>query len=117
MDFALQVPGGYKQQDLAPPEREIQTSRAPPQSPLRARFDAPAGGATISVVVKGAQTIKPSLFQVRARELLPLRAQCTAGGSSCRRCARLRSQKNPARLTLRAPPPALPPAFPPPPPR
>jgi hypothetical protein len=50
-----------------PAEGEIQNSRAPPSTPLRARFDAPGGGATISVVVKGAQTIKPSLFQVRAR--------------------------------------------------
>jgi hypothetical protein len=64
VDFALEVPGGYAQQDVNPPPDPV-TNKAPPSTPLRARFDSPDGQVTISVVVKGAQTVKPSLFQVR----------------------------------------------------
>jgi hypothetical protein len=57
---------------------------APASSPLRARFDSPDGRATISVVVKGAQTIKPSFLQVsqvlQANNMFAIVTAC------CHRC-------------------------------
>ena len=49
--------------DVEPPRAE--TGPAPERSPVRARFDSPDGVSTLSVMVRNAQTVKPSLIQVR----------------------------------------------------
>ena len=48
--------------DVEPPRAE--TGPAPERSPVRARFDSPDGVSTLSVMVRNAQTVKPSLIQV-----------------------------------------------------
>lgn len=46
----------------------VERGPAPERSPLRVRFDAPGGGASLSVIVRSAQALKPSLLQVSAPE-------------------------------------------------
>ena len=48
---------------MEPPR--IDRGPAPERSPVRARFDSEDGLSTLSVIVRNAQTVKPSLIQAR----------------------------------------------------
>ncbi|KAG1671090.1 hypothetical protein FOA52_000762 [Chlamydomonas sp. UWO 241] len=61
-DYFFDAPAGFKFIDTnsEAPDR----GPAPERSPVRARFDSPDGKAIVSVLIRGAQTLKASLFQV-----------------------------------------------------
>ena len=102
-DWSISYPRGYVyREDLSvPPQRDPSRpgGPAPARSPLRARFDAPAlpstgaPAALLSVIVRQAQTLKPTLMQVSdisafgepedaAKLLLPRGARVVSAASS-----------------------------------
>lgn len=63
-DYQLFPPAAFTSVDTQPAVDSTRRGPAPERSPVRARFDSPDGSTVISVVVRNASGIRPSLIQV-----------------------------------------------------
>ncbi|GFR43081.1 hypothetical protein Agub_g4088 [Astrephomene gubernaculifera] len=64
LEFQVVPPSSFKFVDTQPVYNPDLRGPAPEPSPVRARFDSPDGSTVLSVVVRSAQSIRPSILQV-----------------------------------------------------
>ena len=66
-DYQLFPPAAFTYVDTQPQVDPTRRGPAPERSPVRSRFDSPDGSTVVSVVVRQASGIRPSLLQVSER--------------------------------------------------
>ncbi|GIL62739.1 hypothetical protein Vafri_16921 [Volvox africanus] len=64
LEFQVVPPASFKFVDTQPVYDPNRRGPAPEPSPVRARFDSPDGSTVLSVIVRNAQSIRPSILQV-----------------------------------------------------
>ncbi|GIL78087.1 hypothetical protein Vretimale_7490 [Volvox reticuliferus] len=64
LEFQVVPPASFKFVDTQPIYDPNRRGPAPEPSPVRARFDSPDGSTVLSVIVRNAQSIRPSILQV-----------------------------------------------------